>query len=111
MREGGRADRGRPSQVEVRTSTGRTVIFRPPSRTSRWRAANSPKWDLLASSGRATLLHAHMREKQQDWRGALALADQAHLLFDERGLVEQRTHAELIRARASLALGASMRAE
>ncbi len=61
--------------------------------------------------GAVTLLHARMSEQKQDWAGALALADQAHVLFDERGLVEQRTHAELIRARASLALGDSTRAE
>jgi CHAT domain-containing protein len=66
---------------------------------------------LTGELGALTLLDARLSEERQDWRAALALAEQSRALFEQRGLVEQRTQAELICARASLALGATDQAE
>jgi CHAT domain-containing protein/tetratricopeptide (TPR) repeat protein len=57
---------------------------------------------LTAELGSLTLLRARLQLDESNWEVARALADQAFGLFAERGLVERRTQAELVRAQAAL---------
>jgi CHAT domain-containing protein len=66
---------------------------------------------LSAELGTVALLRARLNLEAQDWSAADAVAQQAHALFAQHGLVERRTQAELIRAHAALAFGAIERAE
>ena len=66
---------------------------------------------LNAELGAVALLRARLHLNEEDWSTAEALGEQAHGLFAQRGLVEKRTQAELIRAHAALAVGAVDRAE
>jgi CHAT domain-containing protein len=60
---------------------------------------------LTAELGAVALLRARLHLDERDWTAAQGLAEQAYALFAERGLVERRTQAELIRAHTALALG------
>jgi CHAT domain-containing protein len=66
---------------------------------------------LSAELGTVALLRARLNLDAQAWSAAEALAQQAHALFAQHGLVARRTQAELIRAHAALAFGANERAE
>lgn len=60
---------------------------------------------LTAELGTVALLRARLNLEAQEWSAAATLAEQAHALFADRGLVERRTQSELVRAHAALALG------
>ena len=57
---------------------------------------------LTAELGSLTLLRARLQLDENNWQAARMLAEHAFGLFAERGLVERRTQAELVRARAAL---------
>ncbi|MDQ6671702.1 MAG: CHAT domain-containing protein [Chloroflexota bacterium] len=67
--------------------------------------------DLRAELGGVALLRARLHVDAHEWLAAESLAEQAYTLFAERGLVERRTQAELIRAHTALALGRPAEAE
>jgi CHAT domain-containing protein len=60
---------------------------------------------LTSELGVVALLRSRLHVDDEDWAAAERLAEQAYALFAERGLLERRTQAELIRAQAALALG------
>jgi CHAT domain-containing protein len=66
---------------------------------------------LTAEHGMVTLLRARLKVDAEEWTTAAALAEQAHALFADRGLVERRAQSELVQAHAALALGAIERAD
>jgi len=66
---------------------------------------------LTAELGSLTLLRARLQLDENEWEAARVLAEQACALFAERGLVERRTQAELVRAQAALAGGLEDEAE
>jgi CHAT domain-containing protein len=66
---------------------------------------------LSVELGTVALMRARLHANDQDWPAAEALAEQAHALFAQRGLVQRRTQAELIQAHVALGLGAVDRAD
>ena len=66
---------------------------------------------LTAELGSLTLLRARLQLDEHDWEAARGLAERAFALFAERGLVERRTQAELVRAQAALDGGLQDEAE